>query len=697
MQRESNRVSTATLLVELLTEELPPRALPRLGRAFGELLRDGLEQDDLLTGKSVMLWYATPRRLATRITAVRAVAPDKVTELQGPSVKVALDANGKPTAALLGFARKNNVAVEDLEQRDTPKGRVFCCTLASKGGALDASLERRVAAALKALPIPKVMRWGAGEAEFVRPVHGLVMLHGSRLVPGHVLGMPSTNTTLGHRFLSAGPIAIRDADEYEQALREKGSVVASFDTRRAEIDAGLQRAAGSAAALEIDPALLDEVTALVEAPSIYEGVFDSAFLEIPQECLVLSMKQHQKYFPLRVPGTNRLLPRFLLVSNLRTDRPDNIVHGNERVLRARLSDAKFFYEQDRKVRLEERVPHLANVVYHNRLGTQLERVERIQILAGRYARALGVDALLAERAAWLAKADLLTGMVGEFPELQGVMGRYYAQNDGEPEVVAEAIESHYRPRHAGDALPENEIACAVALADKLETLAGLFGIGQQPTGDKDPYGLRRQALGVIRILSERNLAVGLSALIDDALSLFEDVDARVTRSELLSFMFERMRGYFADAGYSVSEVDAVLSLRPDRVDLIRKQLEAVRLFNTLPEAPSLAAANKRIGNILKKAGRVLPDFSVDLLVEAPEKALAAQFATAKASAEARYAAQDYAGMLQTLAALKTPVDAFFDAVMVMTDDARLRDNRIALLSQLRDTMNRIADISRLAV
>ena len=686
----------ATLLVELLTEELPPRALPRLGRAFGELLRDALQHDGLLEDTSAMRWYATPRRLASQITDVREAAPDKAVELAGPSVKVGLDASGNPTPALLGFARKNNVSVDTLEQRETPKGKVFFCRISTRGSALDATLDRHVAAALKALPIPKLMRWGAGEAEFVRPVHGLVMLHGARLIPGNVLGVPSGRTTLGHRCLRTGPIAIPGADDDEDVLRERGSVVASFEIRGAEIDAGLRRAAGSAA-LEPDPALLDEVTALVEAPSVYEGVFDTEFLEVPPECLVLSMKQHQKYFPLLASGTNRLLPRFLLVSNLRTDRPDNIIHGNERVLRARLSDAKFFYEQDRKVRLEERVPHLANVVYHNRLGTQLQRVERIRILAGHYARALGVDSLLAERAAWLAKADLLTGMVGEFPELQGIMGRYYALHDGESEGVAEAIEAHYRPRYAGDALPEKAVACAVALADKLESLAGLFGIGQQPTGDRDPYALRRQALGVIRILSERELPVPFSALLDDALSLFENLtDVQATRSELTSFLFDRMRGYFADAGYSSSEVDAVLALRPDRVDLIRKQLEAVRLFNTLPEAPSLAAANKRIANILKKAERVLPDFSVDLLVEAPEKALAAQFASARARAEERYAAEDYAGMLQTLAALKAPVDAFFDAVMVMTDDVRLRDNRVALLSQLRETMNRVADISRLA-
>jgi glycyl-tRNA synthetase beta chain len=687
-----------TLLVEILTEELPPKALPRLGRAFGEALRADLEQDDLLEATSEMRWFATPRRLAVQITQVREVAPDKAIELAGPSVKVGLDPNGNPTPALEGFARKNTVAIAALEQRDTPKGRAFVYRTLAKGSALETTLDIKVAAALAKLPIPKVMRWGTGDAEFVRPVHGLVMLHGSRVVHGSVLRLDSGNTTLGHRFLSTGPIVLKRADDYENVLRTEGFVVASFDARKAEISAALGRAATGKAELVSDAALIDEVTALVEAPSVYQGTFSTDFLNVPQECLVLSMKQHQKYFPLVDSATGRLLPRFLLVSNLKTDDPSNIVRGNERVLRARLSDAKFFYDQDRKVRLEERVPQLAHVVYHNRLGTQLQRVERIQTLAGKYSRGLKTDALLAERTAWLAKADLLTGMVGEFPELQGTMGRYYALHDGEPELVAEAIESHYRPRFAGDALPNSPVASAVALADKLESLAGLFGIGQQPTGDKDPYALRRQALGVIRILSERDLPLPLTALIDDAFGVFSDVaGVKPAQSDLIAFLFERMRGYFAEAGYHASVVDAVLTLKPDRVDLIRKQLEAVKMFNTLPEAPSLAAANKRIGNILKKAERVLSTFSPDLLVEAPEKTLAAAFATAKTAADRHFAAHDYAAMLQALAALKGPVDAFFDGVMVMTEDVRLRDNRIALLAQLQQTMNRIADISRLAV
>jgi glycyl-tRNA synthetase beta chain len=690
-------VSAATLLVEIRTEELPPKALARLGRAFADALSADLKRDDFLEPQSEMRWYATPRRLAVQISQVRDTAPDREVEIAGPSVKAGLDADGKPTAALLGFARKNGVDAEALQQRDTPKGRAFYYRATQKGSALAERLEGKVASALKGLPIPKVMRWGAGDAEFVRPVHGVVMLHGARVITGAVLGIESGNATLGHRFLSSGAVVIENADAYDRTLRERGSVISGFDDRKTAIREALTAAVGAGARLVPDEALLDEVTALVEYPAVYQGEFSADFLDVPQECLILSMKQHQKYFPLFAADTDTLLPRFLVVSNLRTDDSGNIRHGNERVLRARLADAKFFYDQDRRTRLEERVPQLASVVYHNKLGTQLERVERIQILAGKIARALDADALLAERGAWLAKADLVTGMVGEFPELQGIMGRYYARHDGEPPRVADAIEGHYHPRFAGDSLPESPEACAVALADKLEALAGLFGIGQHPTGDKDPYALRRQALGIVRILSERALPLPLSELVHEAFAVFDAKrGVKAAEADLMAFFFDRMRGYFVESGFGATEVDAVLALRADRVDRIRPQLEAVTMFNTLPEAPSLAAANKRIGNILKKAERVLPGFDATLLVEDAEKTLAAEFGSAKAQAEAHFERQDYAAMLRSLAALKGPVDAFFDDVMVMTDDAKLRDNRIALLARLRDTMNRIADISRLA-
>lgn len=692
-------VTMQTLLVEILTEELPPKALARLGKAFADALRTDLVREGLAGEAAAMRWFATPRRLAVQLSGVLDTAADKALEVQGPSVKAGLDAQGKATKALEGFARKNNVAVEALDQVDTPKGRAFVYRGVARGAALDAVLAHKVAAALKSLPIPKVMRWGSGDAEFVRPAHGLMMLHGARVVPGRALGLESGRSTRGHRFLVSGPITVETADDYERTLRDQGKVIAGFEARRSAIEEGLSAAlAGTGAERDTDGALLDEVTALVEAPAVYGGSFDAGFLEVPQECLVLSMKQHQKYFPLIDATSKKLLARFLVVSNLPTADPAGIIHGNERVLRARLSDAKFFYDQDRKVRLDERVPQLAHVVYHNRLGTQLQRAERLERIAVDYASALKADSAAAGRAARLAKADLLTGMVGEFPELQGVMGRYYALHDGEPPLVADAIEQHYRPRHAGDALPDSPVACAVALADKLDTLAGLFGIAQQPSGDKDPYGLRRQALGVVRILAERSLPLELSKLVDTAFARYGESHPPGASAQpaLMSFLFERMRGYFAESGYTTSEIDAVLALKPERVDLIALQLEAVKTFNTLPEAPSLAAANKRIGNILKKAGPVRPHVEESLLTEASEQALAAEFAAVRSQAEACYAAQDYTGMLKALATLKGPVDAFFDGVMVMTDDARLRDNRIALLAQLQQTMNRIADLSRLA-
>ena len=689
-------MTTTALLVELRTEELPPKALPRLGRAFSEALNAELARDNLLDDGSASRWFASPRRLAVRISAVRAVAADRPLEVQGPSVKAGLDSEGRPTGALQGFARKNNVTPDALEQRDTPKGRVFFFKGIAKGVSLDDVLAAKVAAALKSLPIPKMMRWGAGEAEFVRPVHGLVMLHGERVVPGQVLGLDSTRVTYGHRFLGSGRLEVRSADDYERLLREDGAVLADFAERRGAVAEGLARAAGDAS-FTPDPALLDEVTALTEYPVVYEGQYNPAFLEVPAECLVLSMKQHQKYFPLVDPQSGQLLPRFLVVSNLKTDDTANIVSGNERVLRARLSDARFFYDQDRKTPLASRVPQLAQVVYHNRLGSQLERVERISRLSAAIAGELGEDVAAAERTARLAKADLLAGMVGEFPELQGVMGRYYALHDGESHAIADAIEDHYRPRFAGDALPASTLGCTVALADKLEALTGLFGIGQLPTGDKDPFALRRQALGVIRILVERTLPVELTKLLEQAFGVFASQTSDASAHDaLVEFLYERMRGYFTDSGYSVHEVDAVLALRPSRLDLIPRQLEAVRLFNALPEAPSLAAANKRIGNILKKVEALPAQFDPALLVEVPEKRLAEAFARTRERADSHYEAQNYPAMLQALAALKEPVDAFFDGVMVMTDDTRLRTNRLALLAALQSTMNRVADLSRLA-
>ncbi|MGH8720888.1 MAG: glycine--tRNA ligase subunit beta, partial [Burkholderiales bacterium] len=491
-----------TLLVELLTEELPPKSLEALARGFRDNLTNDLESAGLRGTGSAARYFATPRRLAVSISRVLAVAPDVHEKVQGPSLKAAPE-------AVAGFARKHGLEADELTRFETSKGFVYAVERTVPGARLADVLAEKVAAALAALPIPKMMRWGAGDAQFVRPVHGLVMLHGAKGVPGSVFGLEAGRRTRGHRFMAKGWIALRDADTYEAQLREEGAVLADFEARRLEIERLLQEEAGAQrATLGEYGDLLAEVTALVEHPSVYVGAFDKAYLAIPPECLALTLRQNQKYFPL-FDARGELLPKFLIVSNLRVADPRHIIGGNERVVRPRLEDARFFLEQDRKHRLEERVPQLAKVMFHHKLGSQLDRVQRMKILAGIIARSIGVDDAPAERAAELAKADLLSGMVGEFPELQGVMGRYYALQDGEPPEVADAIASHYRPRFAGDELPQSLVGCAVALADKLYLLAGFFGVGQAPTGEKDPFGLRRAALGVIRILVERALPVSL--------------------------------------------------------------------------------------------------------------------------------------------------------------------------------------------
>src|SRR4051812_10312955 len=675
-----------TLLGELLTEELPPKTLRSLSEAFSRAPAPELQREGFIV-QSAARAFATPRRLAVQIADVAARSPDSQREVQGPPVSA-------QAQAVSGFARKNGLAVEQLERRATPKGEVYVARVSTPGRPLDEVLAEKVHMAPKSLPIPKLMRWGSGEAQFIRPVHGLVLLHGTRAVPGTVLGVAAGSTTRGHRFLSGQAIPLASAEDYEAALEREGKVIVDFRARRADIERQLvARAAAEGASLGTYQDLLDEVTALVELPAVYLGSFDPRFLEVPQECLILTMRQNQKYFPLFDAG-GKLRPNFLIVSNMPVPEPSAIITGNERVVRPRLEDARFFYEQDRRQALESRVPALGKVVYHNKLGTQLERVERIQLLAGAIARKLGGDAMLAERAAWLSKADLLSGMVGEFPELQGIMGSYYARHDREPDAVADAIEAHYRPRFAGDALPNSLIACSVALADKLDALAGLFGIGQVPTGEKDPFGLRRAALGVIRIVVERQLPLRLSDLVNGAFEGRPQLGK--AHVELQSFIYDRARGYFREQGYSANEVEAVFSLNPTELALVPKMLEAVRAFSALPEAESLAAANKRIGNILKQAGTVPADYDIGLMLLPEEKNLATTFAHLQTYVDKAFRALDYTGALKALAGLKAPVDAFFDKVMVMDKDPRVRANRIGFLGKLHATMNRIADLSKLA-
>jgi glycyl-tRNA synthetase beta chain len=690
-----------SLLVEILTEELPPKALARLMEAFSHGLFEGLQDKNFLPPEAEFTPYATPRRLAVLISSVLAKQADRVVERKGPALASALDANGQPTPALFGFAKSCGTDVHKLERQAGEKGEYFVYRAKQKGEPLRNHLAAIVETALKKLPVPKTMRWGAGEAQFVRPVHGVILLHGKKVVPGTVLGLKSGNMTRGHRFLSTCMLVIRNAKDYERILKQQGKVIALFEARREMIAKALDVAAhqvGKGVRWDLGKSaeLVDEVTSIVEYPVVLAGAFDKAFLTVPKECLVISMQQHQKYFPL-AGARGELLPNFLFVSNMKAANPKEIIRGNERVLRARLSDARFFFDQDRKTKLEERVPRLADVVYHNKLGSQLGRVDRIQKMAGEIARLLQVDDVAAERAAMLAKADLLTDMVGEFPELQGIMGCYYARHDGESPVVAAAIEQHYYPKTAGGALPDEAAAICVALADKLDTLTGIFGIGLAPGGDKDPFGLRRAALGVVRILTEKSLGLDVLELLTLARGHFPaGVVADSVAQDLHSFMLERLKPYLRDKLFEADEIDAIVSLNPTRFDQVLPRLRALQGFRALPQAEALAAANKRIRNILKQAGGV-PVTMIDqaLLREPAEQQLAQEVEALRVQVEALLNEGNYVVALQALASLRPAVDAFFDQVMVMVEEKALRHNRLALLADLSNLFLGAADISKL--
>ena len=693
--------ATATLLVELLTEELPPKALPRLGETFATRIAEGLKARGLAPLDAAFRSYASPRRLAVTVAHVAAEgAAREVTEKLMP-VSVALDAEGKPTPALLKKMEAKGISVDavaSFERRVDGKAEALFHTATVAGARLADVLAAVVQDAIKALPIPKVMRWGDGDATFVRPVHKLTMLHGAEVVPGRVLDLEAGRTTRGHRFMSRGDIDIATADAYEPTLLAEGKLIPNFAERRADIERQLlAEAAKQDALLGVYADLLDEVAALVEHPTVYVGEFEAEFLAVPQECLILTMRANQKYFPL-FDGAGKLLNRFLIVSNMRLADPSNIITGNARVVRPRLSDARFFFEQDKKQTLEARLGRLAAVVYHNKLGSQLERVERLEVLAGVIAAQLQGDVAAAKRAARLAKVDLVTDMVGEFPELQGIMGRYYALADGEGEVVANAIQAHYQPRFAGDALPAGNVAAALALADKLEALVGFFGIGQLPTGDKDPFALRRAALGVLRILMETPLPLELPKLIEAASAGFKPgvLTAECFAAQLQDFMYERLKNMLRETGRDGAVVDAVLALKPARIDQVPARLVAVEAFRALPEAEALAAANKRIVNILRKAESSPgePDFA--LLQEEAEKVLFRAVVEVTPRVRSHVANEDYTAALLALAGLRAAVDQFFEDVMVMVDDTLTRHNRLALLAQLSGLMNQVADISRLS-
>jgi len=694
-----------TLLVELQTEELPPKALVKLGAAFATGIANGLKARDFLEADSTITTHATPRRLAVSITNVRGTSPDKSIREKVLPVSVALDKEGNPSAPLskklaaLGFP---DLTIDQLERAQDGKAESFFYTYTAAGSALAGALQDVLAETVAKLPIPKVMSYqrpNGDTVNFVRPVHSLLALHGDAVLPLTLLGLEAGRDTVGHRFLShGGAITVKHANDYAAALESEGKVLSSAEARKDSIRKQLLEKAGLDQVL-MPEALLDEVAALVEWPVVYECRFEDEFLAVPQECLILTMQTNQKYFAL-TDSAGKLRSRFLIVSNIATDDPTAIVGGNERVVRPRLSDAKFFFEQDKKKTLESRLPLLANVVYHNKLGTQAERTQRVTRLAGAIAKRLGYDVQLAERGAQLAKADLLTDMVGEFPELQGIMGTYYARHDKEHEEVALAASEHYQPRFAGDALPTTNTGLAVALADKLETLVGIWAIGLQPTGEKDPFALRRHALGVMRMLVEKRLPLSLSELLSDAAGVFEGQAAfKDPTTEVKAFMLDRLRGMLRERGFTPNEVEAVLAQNPDRVDDVVQRLEAVQAFAALPESASLAAANKRITNILKKNEEAMPQDAAikrELLVEPAESALAVKMGSLESSVDSAFAASDFAGALKTLAQMRDEVDAFFNDVMVMAEDLALRNNRLALLAELHGMMNRVADISKLA-
>ena len=722
-------MTTENLLVELFVEELPPKALKKLGLAFATVLADSLKAQGLAAADAAVTDYASPRRLAVHVTGVAAQAVDKAVSQKLMPVTVGLDASGQATPALLKKLQALGAGPESvagLQKRLDGKAEALYFDSTVRGASLDEGLQKALSDAIAKLPIPKVMSYqlerdcdmpGWSTVSFVRPAHGLLALHGSAVVPVHALGLQAGNSTQGHRFEALmSPVHIAHADDYAATLARDGAVIASFNERsRAMVRALRSEAKRLGRRLEVEPlllsddeaeaalldnALVQEVTGLVERPTVMVCNFDAEFLQVPQECLILTMKANQKYFPL-FDDAGKLSNQFLIVSNINPADPSFVIGGNERVVRPRLADAKFFFEQDKKHSLESRVQGLSKVVYHNQLGTQGDRMQRVCAIAQTISRTLHLDDSMSaqvQTAARLAKADLLTDMVGEFPELQGTMGAYYARHDGLGESVATAIEDHYKPRFAGDELPRSQLAMVVALADKLETLIGMFGVGNLPTGDKDPFALRRHALGVIRMLMESAEPLALEVLLSEATAAYAALHCGLqdANAALVNFIFDRLSSVLREQGASAQEVDAVLALRPQLLAEVPKQLAAVRAFASLPESAALAAANKRIGNILKKSEAAQGQVDAVLLQEKAEKALFAAMQTVVPQADAWFAAKDYTASLQALAALRAPVDAFFDGVMVNAEDPALKANRLALLQQLHSAMNRVADLSKLA-
>lgn len=687
-------MTTQNFLAEIGTEELPPKALKKLATAFAENVENELNQSGLAFEK--VEWFAAPRRLAVKVLSLAESQPSKEVEKRGPAVSAAFDAEGKPTKAAEGWARGCGITVEQAERIATDKGEWLVYRAVIEGQPTKNLLVDIIAKSLANLPIPKTMRWGDKSEQFVRPVHTVTLLFGAELIEGEILGVKSGRTIRGHRFLGEREFTIENADQYPQLLKDRGSVVADFNERKALILAKSQeKATALGGVADIEEDLLDEVTSLVEYPNVLTAKFEERFLAVPAEALVYTMKGDQKYFPI-YSKDGKLLPHFIFVSNINPEDPSKIIEGNEKVVRPRLTDAEFFFKTDLKQKLEDQLPRLETVLFQQQLGTLRDKTARIEALAGEIAKQIGADETKAKRAGLLSKCDLMTNMVFEFTDTQGVMGMHYARHDGEDEEVAVALNEQYMPRFAGDNLPNSLVACSVALADKFDTLTGIFGIGQAPKGSADPFALRRAALGSLRIIVEKNLPLDLTDLVAKSAQLFGDkLTNKDVVEDVVDFMLGRFRAWYESEGIAVDVIQAVLARRPTKPADFDARVRAVSHFRTLDSAEALAAANKRVSNILAKADIAIGDIDVSACVEPAEKALAEAVIALKAEVQPLIAQGDYTAVLDKLANLRQPVDAFFDGVMVNAEDQKLRQNRLAILSTLQGLFLQVADISLL--
>ena len=685
-------MTTQNFLVEIGTEELPPKALKTLATSFADNVEAELNQAGLSFDK--IEWFAAPRRLAVKVLNLATQQPSKEIEKRGPAVSAAFDAEGKPTKAAEGWARGCGITVEQAERISTDKGEWLVHRAKIEGQPTKNLLNDIVANALAKLPIPKPMRWADKTVQFIRPVHTVTMLLGDELIEGEILGVASARTIRGHRFLGEKEFEIQHADQYPQLLREKGSVVADFNERKAEILAKSQaKATALGGVADIEESLLEEVTSLVEYPNVLAAKFEERFLAVPAEALVYTMKGDQKYFPI-YDKDGKLLPHFIFVSNINPEDPTAIIEGNEKVVRPRLTDAEFFFKTDLKQKLVDRLPRLETVLFQQQLGTLKDKTDRIEQLAGEIAKQIGADEAKAKRAGLLSKCDLMTNMVFEFTDTQGVMGMHYARHDGEDEEVAVALNEQYMPRFAGDELPKSLVASAVALADKFDTLTGIFGIGQAPKGSADPFALRRAALGALRIIVEKNLPLDLEDLVKKSAALFGDkLTNQNVVADVVDFMLGRFRAWYQDEGIAVDVIQAVLARRPTRPADFDARVRAVSHFRTLDSAEALAAANKRVSNILAKADAAIGEINLTACVEPAEKALAEAVLALRTEVQPLIAKGDYTAVLDKLANLRAPVDNFFDNVMVNAEDPALRQNRLAILNTLQDLFLQVADIS----